>query len=191
MTADTKKKKKRNFYREKFLLEPGQSTEQYYKLLTQWNKKLATSGLSDIEFITNEGITSPFFTDYPTTALARSYTWDKEQYYRVASTIFWHYPWREEYGWFRFRLLKYIWGKHAEGLELKEIMKLVKRRWKNKQKPGYGTSIFWVHTTLKTMKPQVFGWYHNNLHLFQDQEMSLSDKILLEKMKRASEKLAK
>lgn len=143
---------------DRFLLEPGMTVREYYKLKKAWDAKLTASGFTDIEHISPTGQISPFFRDYPTFALSQRFDQSTLDYYLLARvfldrTDFTKLAPRYSLG----KLYHFIWSLHCEGAELRVIELAVKKRagahgMSGKNKPKYGTSIFTVHGIVHEIK---------------------------------------
>lgn len=159
-----------------FILEPGQSLNEFNKLKRIWDKKLKQAGHADIEFISQTGRTSRYFQGYNSQTIGANFSEQTLEYFRRCGLFLHHANFKELFSW-RDRAMNYwLWTLWCDGLNHQEITdrlaikarQLERRRVKprlNKQ----SKSIYWVHGRIKAIEAIMFTWFESNKAVLEDE----------------------
>lgn len=114
-----------------YYLPAGVTVNQWRALKKKWDEKLANSGFVDIEYFSPamDGKFSPYFgkrigrsISRNSADLLKTWSWDKEEYYRFASVFMHHFDWQSLGKTIPpLERLKKIWELHCEGFSQTEI----------------------------------------------------------------------
>lgn len=158
----------------KWLLEPGMTNGEYYKLLKTWNNKIAASGHVEIEYVSKYGKVSEFFQG-PTQsgAIRQNFQQSTLDFFCLARTFLHKTDWRSVAPRYHDGVYKLIWDMYSDGREFREIERALKFRAKEfKRKNGYdvkyGTSLFFVHTVAMKLKEAMLAKLRDEPEWFEE-----------------------
>ncbi len=168
------KNKHASRYETEFILQPGQSKEQYNALKAKWDAKLRANGFRDIETVNEAGQTSFYLQDSTLNRIAASYSPETEEYYRRAGLFLHHYDWTLIADRINPPMGRFIWAHFAHGYSLRETAaqfiprrSLIGKPGNTKRKPKQSLNLKFVPTIRrlngpKQGPPSVF-WLHGAL----------------------------
>lgn len=160
-----------------YVMPAGMSKKEFFKLYSDWNKKLEKSGHTELERFTPDGLISPFFNSVASSnspagsaaSALRRFTPEKQDYYHFISVFAQNADFKKLYGPRIAKFYQWLMERSAEGLTLDTLLHLVRTKSEKDSRAYVGWFYFktkWNRGTLYKLQQKLiqdcFTWHRTD-----------------------------